>query len=355
MSPTGDRSPYLGGSEGAPPTPPPGGYSAVRRVPAPGQPSPARGAARVRPSVGSVVVLVLVVVFALVLLVLWAGGATSAIYATATLAIQLGLVIAVVAALVSPRGRRLGAIALALVLVVNVGTIGAASAVTRPPTQVQADDPVADHWAAHPGIRGVSTDEILSRTSLEDAVRTGDAVMEAIRARVTERFGYDWVVGVPGTTRNARNGYGGESMLVTYDSDNWATVQPIRGYDEKIALMDAVDAALADFLFSELYPLNDPAGGFDPAFLERLYGSADVRTQSVWEWVSGDYPGPIRVYATITDLTHDDDGTFARTRAGQVGSSGEPIEGLRISVYVPEVLSEADVDEFLERMQDYDF
>lgn len=326
----------------------------MRRVPAPGEPAPAPGPPRVRPSVGSAIVLGLVALFSLVLLIMWAAGATSAIYATATLAIQLGLVIGVVAALVTPRGRRLGAIALALVLLVNVGTIGAASAVSRPPTQIRAADPVADRWAAHPGIRGQSTDEILARTSLEDAVSTGDAVMAAIRARVTERFGYDWVPGVPGTTRNARNGYGGASMLVTYDSDNWATVQAIRDHDQKLAVMDAVDDALADFGFSTLYPLNDPAGGFDPDFLARLYGSDDIRTQSVWEWVSGDYPGPIRVYATLTDLSNDD-GTFARSRAGQVGSSGEPIEGLRISVYVPEVLSEADVDEFLERMRDYDF
>lgn len=352
-----DRTPYSGGSEGAPPVPPPGGYRGSRRVPLPPPVGAPRGGPprdRVRPSLLSILALALSGVFALVLLVMWAAGTTSAIYAVATLAIQLVLVIAVVAALLSPRGRMLGSIALALVLLVNVGTIGAASAVTRPPTQVVVADPEADRWAAYPGVRGLTQDDILSRPSLEEVTRTGDALLADIRAELTARFGYEWVPGVPGTLRNERNGYGGESMLVTYDSDNWATTQPIADHARKLEVMAAIDDVLYEYGWSEIYSLNDPAGGFDPAYLERFYGSADIRTQSVWEWVSGDYPGPMRVYATLTDLTNDD-GSFRARREGQVASSGEPIEGLRLSIYAEELLSEADRDEFLERMADYPY
>jgi len=291
--------------------------------------------------------------FAFVLLIMWAAGATSAIYGVATLVIQLALAIAVVAAVVSQRGRRLGSIALGIILLVNVGTIGAASAVTRPPAAVTASDPETDRWLAYPGIRGQSTDEILSRESLEGVTRTGDELMAAIRTELTAQYGFDWVPGVPGTIRHERNGYGGESMLVSYDSDNWATTQAIREHEQKLAVMAAIDEVLADYGFSTLYPLNDPADGFDPAYLERFYGSADIRTQSIWEWVSVDYPGTIRLYANITDLTHDVDGEFLATRQGQVDDSGEPIEGLRISILAPEVLSEADVEEFLKRMEDF--
>jgi hypothetical protein len=163
------------------------------------------------------------------------------------------------------------------------------------------------------------------------------------------------VPGVPGTLRNERNGYGGESMLKTYDSDNWATVQPITDHDTKLAVMDVIDEVLSDYDFRYLYPLNDPATGFDPAYLERFYGSDDVRTQRIWEWASSSYSTPAILYVNITDLTHDADGSFRARREGQVGTSGEPIEGLRLSILANEVLSEADVAEFTERMLDYPY
>jgi len=350
-----DRAVYSGGSDGAPPTPPPGGYrtSRVPTGPSAGRPVAVPAEGRVRPSVGSVVVLAVAGVFAFVLLIMWAAGATSAIYSVAMLVLQLALVVAVIAVAVSARGRSFGSIALAIILLVNVGTIGAASAVSRPPTTAAVADPEADYWAAYPGIRYQTTDEILARLSLEDATSEGDSVLAAIRAGLTDRFGYEWVQGVAGTTRNERNGYGGESMLVSYDSGNWSTAEAIGDHEQKLAAMDAIDDVLLDYGYSDLYSLNDPANGFDPDFLERLYGSADIRTQAVWEWVSVDGSGVIRIYATLVDLSGDDDGTFRAIREGQVADSGEPLEGLRISVYAPEVLSEADVDEFLERMADY--
>ena len=349
------RSPYTGGSDGAPPTPPPGGYrgaSRVRPTVPPAPEAPGTPGARPRPTAGGWIVLGLAGLFALVLLILWAAGATGAIYGGVTLVLQLGLLVAVVAVVVSPRGRRVGALALALVLLVNVGTIGAASAITHPPAADVVADPDADYWAAYPGIRGQEPDDILSRLSLEQAIGTGDAMLAAIRAELTDRFGYGWTPGVAGSTRAERNGYGGESLLVAYTSDNWATTEAIRDHAQKLATMAAIDDVLLDGGFSDLYSLNDPANGFDPAILERFYGSADIRTQATWEWVASDGTGVIRVYATLTDLT-DDDGTFRAAREGQVAGSGEPLEGLRISVYAPEVLSEADVAEFLQRLEDY--
>ncbi len=353
-----DREPYSGGSEGAPPTPPPGGYRGARRIPLPaptGAPAPGSPVGRPRPSPGGIAALAAAVLFALVLMGMWAAGATTAIYGVATLAVQLVLLIGVIAAVVTARGRRFGSIALAILLLVNVGTIGAASAVTRPPAATVAADPEADYWAAYLGIRDQYVDDILARASLEEVTRTGDELLEAIRERLTARYGYDWVRGVPGTTRHERNGYGGESMLVTYDSDNWATTEPITDHEQKLAVMGTIDEVILGYGFSDLYALNDPSDGFDPGTLERFYGSTDIRTQSVWEWVSVDGAGLIRLYATLTDLSNDDAGRFRATREGQVADSGEPLEGLRISIYVPEVLSDADVDEFLDRMADYPY
>ncbi|MEO5535612.1 MAG: hypothetical protein ABIR17_10820 [Pseudolysinimonas sp.] len=309
------------------------------------------------PSTLSWIALGAAALLALVLLCMWAAGATQAIYGVVTLAFQLGVVIAVVAALTDRRGRALGSIALAIVLLVNVGTIGAASAIgAHPGPDAVAGatvDPEDQHWAAYPGIKGQSENEILERMSLEDAVAAGDELMAAIRARLTRDFGFQWVQGIAGTTRKERNGYGGESMLVQYRSGTWATTVPITDYALKLKVMNTIDEVLQDSGFRGAVAFNEPSSGFDPAYIERLYGSTNPRTQPLWSWYSDNEPDPIAFYADISDLTHDDDGTFRAAREAQVAGSSEPIEGLQIDVLVHAVLSETDVEEFQQRMKDY--
>ncbi len=353
-----ERGQYVGGSEGAPPPPPPGGYRGAQRLapPAPAAASAASGpAVRRRPSVLGWTVLGSAILFALVLLIMWAAGATDAIYGLVILALQLALVVAVVAALVNARARALGAIALAVVLVVNVGTIGAAAALRPGASQAAGSDPEDDFWAAYPGIKGQSEGEILARMSLEEAEATAEDVSAAIRERLTDELGFAWVQAGEASTRAERNGYGGESMLVAFSSETWSTTEPVRDHALKLAAMDVIDEVLAEFGFFALVPLNDPATGFDPAYLERFYGSADPRTQTDWEWYSDDYPGPMRFYANVTDLTHDADGSRRQAREAVVAGTDEPVEGLRIGFLVPEVLSEADVEEFTTRMAQYPY
>lgn len=351
-----ERGQYLGGAAGAPPPPPPGGYRGAQRMrAATPEPAPAPGAAvRRRPSVLGWAVLAAAILFALVLLIMWAAGATTAIYGLVMLALQLALLVAVIAALVTARARTLGAIALAVMLVVNIGTIGAASALAPGSSTLLPTDPEDDRWAAYPGIKGQDESEILARTSLEEAQATAEEMMAAMRDRLTAEHGYQWVEGRGGGIRAERNGYGGESMLVQYTSEVWSTTEPVRDYRQKLAAMATIDEVLAEYGFYGLAALNDPSSGFDPDYLTRFYGSADPRTQTEWEWYSDDYPGPMRFYANITDLTNDDGGRRT-TREAQVAGTAEPVEGLRLSFLVPEVLSEADVDEFRTRMDDYPY
>ena len=348
-----ERGQYVGGAAGAPPLPPPGGYRAAQRLQTLLGPEPP---AAPRPPAGALGwgALVSAIVFGVVLLVMWAAGATDAIYGVVVLALQLVVAVLVVAALVSVRGRRLGAAAIAIVLLVNVGTIGAASAVTRP-IGMLGEQAVDDHWAAYPGIKGQDADDILARASLEDVQATAEMVLAAIRQRLTAEYGFAWVEGRDAAMRAERNGYGGESMLVEYSSPVWSTTEPVTEYGAKLDAMTSIDEVLEDFGFYELIPLNDPATGFDPDYLVRFYGGTDPRTQVEWEWYSDNWPGPMRFYANVTDLTHDAGGDFRSAREGQVAGTDEPVEGLRIGFLVPEVLSEHDVDEFERRMADYPY
>lgn len=353
------RGPYTGGSAGAPPVPPPGGYRAAQRIAPPpaAAPAPAEAEPAPRPTVASWIALLGTIALGFVLLILWAAGSPGAIYGVAMLVLQLVVVVAIVAALVDPRGRRLGSAALVIALVLNVGTIGAASALTHPPAPPGsvASDPEDDYWAAYPGIRGWSSSEILARPSLEEVQREADRMLAAVRARLARDFGVEWVRGLPGYLRHERNGYGGESMLVEFGSGNWATTTPVTDYATKIAMMTAIEDVLVGEDFWGMFAFNEPSSGFDDAYLERLYGGTDPRTQPEWEWYTDNSPGPIRFYAMITDLTHDDSGAFRRAREARVAGTAEPVEGLRIMVIVPELLSEDDVEEFLERMADYPF
>jgi len=182
---------------------------------------------------------------------------------------------------------------------------------------------------------------------------TAEELLAAVRSRLTSEFGVEWVAGIPGYLRAERNGYGGESLLVEYGSGYWSTTTPVTDYELKLEMMGVIDEVVAEHGFWYMVAFNDPASGFDPAYLERLYGGTDPRTQPAWEWYTDNEPDPIRFYAMISDLTHDDDGSFRAAREARVAGTAEPLEGLRIMVIVPEVLSEADVEEFLERMEDY--
>jgi len=350
-----ESSLYVGGSEGAPPPPPPGGYRGALRIAPTASVAPVEVAPPRKPSVFGWTVLGAAILFGLGLLIMWAVGATSAIYGLVTLFLQLGLVVAVIAALVSAKARALGAIALAVVLVVNVGTIGAAASL-RPGSGGQiVGGPEDDHWAAYPGIKGQSEGEILDRTSLEEARELSDDAMAEIRERLTEEFGFEWVLAAGEDLRKERNGYGGESMLVSFSSEVWSTTEPVRDHSLKLAAMSVIEEVLSEYGFYAFVPLNDPSTGFDPDYLVRFYGSEDPRTQTDWEWYTDNWPGPMRFYANITDLTHDTDGTRREAREAVVAGTDAPVEGLRIGFYVPEVLSESDRDEFQKRMDEYPY
>jgi hypothetical protein len=87
--------------------------------------------------------------------------------------------------------------------------------------------------------------------------------------------------------------------------------------------------------------------------IAKLYGSDDPRTQTTWEYYTENYPDPLRFYANIYDISNDRDGGFLAEREAQSARTGEPLEGLRLTVLASAVLSEADRAEFEEKLGDY--
>ena len=361
------RSRYVGGAEGAPPLPPPGGYHGARRATggldaAAGLPPASADVVYTAPGSGrrptnaiGLIAITAAGLFAIALLLLMGAGGTDALYGASMLVVQLVVVGAIVAALVTSRGRMLGAIALAVTLVFNVATVGAMGALRSAATHAYdgTTSQQQRHAQAYPGVKDFSNYDALMGPSLEQVQAQGDELMAEVRRRITDRFGYTWVQAGSVDISPERNGYGGESMLKRYTSTTWTTAQPVHDNDRKRAIMSVVDEVLIERGMWELYALNQPGSGISDDMVAKLYGSADVERQHTWEYYSDTYPEPLRFYVTAYDLSKDATGDLRTQREALAKQTGEPIEGVQLMVLARKVLPEADRAEFEQRLQEY--
>ena len=363
---------YVSDSAGAPPVPPPGGYRGARRLLAPSvspavgavngsaggdgrdrtgssaeDPPPRSASRRPRSSLGWIA-LAAAILFALVGVVLAAMGATDAFFSTTMLVLQLVVLGLVVAALVTRPGRRLGAAALTVALVLNGGTLGAVSAVRTAATGSYAGHKTAKQklWESYPGIKDKDPQIFLDQQSLEELQTLADETMGDVRARLTAQYGLTWVKTSDAQERPERNGYGGESMLVRYSSPVWATTQPVSGYAHKLEVMRTVEEVIGEHGWRGMIAFNDPASGVDPSVIPKMYGGATPQEQVSWEWFSDDRPDPGWFYADITDLANDTTGQYRASREHTALRTGEPLEGLQLAVVGRYMLSAAKADDF---------
>lgn len=356
------RARYVAGTEGAPPVPPPGGYRGARRAQAPTSwvpPVPVPAAAEEEKKAANAIgwiALVASILFVLILFGTLIAGSTDVLYGVTMLALQLLVVGVVVAAMISPRGRRLGAVALVVTILFNVATVGGMSALQTSASGnydgVKSEE--QKHEEAYPGIKGTNAQDVLAQQSLEQVRADADSLFADIRARLTDEFGYTWKQVGEEDLRPERNGYGGESMLYEYTSIGWATNEPVQDYDRKLEVMQVMNEVVIEHGLWDLYSFNDPTlSGIDPTMIAKLYGTDDPRTQHTWEYYSENFPDPLRFYANVYDLSNDATGDFRLTREAQSARTGEPVEGLQLAVIASAVLSDADRAEFEQKLTEY--
>ena len=392
---------YVTDSAGAPPIPPPGGYRGARRAllgtpatpGAPGTPgtpatpafapypgvvergraqrdrdetrypagpgvssrSTSDGARSTTPSALGWIALTAAIVFAVIMLILLAVGAADAFFGATMLVLQLVVLGVVIAALATRAGRTLGAVALTIALVLNVGTMGALSTI-----RVAATGSYAGHktdkqklWEAYPGVKDRDLNRALNQQSLEKLQALADETMADVRARLTAKFGLEWVKSADAQERPERNGYGGESMLVRFTSDTWATTAPVTGYQHKLDVMRTIESVIVQHGWRSMVVFNDPASGVDPSVISKMYGGATPQTQVDWEWFSDDQPDPGWFYADITDLANDTTGAYRTSREQTSQRTGEPLEGLQLAIVGRYMLSESKADAFRKALTKY--
>ena len=377
---------YVSDSAGAPPVPPPGGYRGARRallgtaVPlapsaAPSGPSSAlreaqgpaaddRDEARrpgeptplpTRKSPLGWIALCAAIGFAVLMVILLAIGAADAFFGATMLVLQLVVLGLAITALATKAGRVLGAVALTIALVLNVGTMGALSAI-RVAATGSYDGHKTDKqklWEAYPGIKDQDPSRYLHQQSLEQLQLLADETMADVRARLTAAYGLQWVKSADAQERPERNGYGGESMLVRFTSDTWATTTPVTGYAHKLEVMQTIESVITQHGWRGMVAFNDPGSGVDPAMISKMYGGATPESQVDWEWFSDDQPDPGWFYADITDLANDTTGEYRTSREQTAQRTGEPLEGLRLTVVGRYLLSEKKVDDFTKALTRY--
>ena len=368
---------YVSDSAGAPPVPPPGGYRGARRallgaavpmaptpVPEPVERTiPGSGASTSSATESSPtkrsrlgwIAMCAAIAFAVLMVILLAIGAADAFFGATMLVLQLVVLGLAIAALATRSGRVLGAVALTIALVLNVGTMGALSAI-RVAATGSYDGHKTDKqklWEAYPGVKDKDPSRFLSQQSLEQLKALADETMADVRAQLTAEYGLQWVKSADAQERPERNGYGGESMLVRFTSDTWATTTPVTGYARKLEVMQTVESVITQHGWRSMVAFNDPASGVDPAMISKMYGGATPESQVDWEWFSDDEPDPGWFYADITDLANDTTGEYRASREQTAKRTGEPLEGLQLAIVGRYMLSEKKVDEFKKALTKY--
>lgn len=348
---------YVSNSDGAPPVPPPGGYRGAGRSRIP-QTAPATGQAPARPKRAwmGISALIVVAAFIIVLLIVWNLGGSHTLYGFNMLALQIGVLAFVLVAMFTPGARRWASVALALCLVANVATVGAAGALTSAYTGNYENLKTEDQkfWEKYPGIKDQEPIYLKGAPSYEEYKADADELLASVRDRLTTDFGFTWADPAAEMQRPIRNGYGGESWFFTYTSEKWMTNEAVHGVSDKTAVVNSINSAVADFGYDELYSLTQP-GYRDDKVLEQLYGSVEPTEQAIWEFYTGDYDADFTLYVQIVDLSMDTaDGRFLADREDWNRRTGEPLEGVILYVVTGPTISEDDEDAFDELLSAYE-
>ncbi|QIK63091.1 hypothetical protein G7068_07675 [Leucobacter viscericola] len=360
-NPAGARS-YVSSTEGAPPLPPKGGYHGASRatvhtraVAEPRLETATLQRNRVRSHWLGWVALSLAIVFALVLVVMAFSGAADAVFSVTVFVVQLAVIAAVVAALVTKRARRLGIAALAVVLLCNVATVGSLGVLQTASAGSYAVSKSTGqlHREAFPGVEDYSEQEILAQPSLEAERDRVAKVFEQVRDRLSRDYGVTWTKTSDEQVKPERNGQGGESMLKQVTFEGWTTNEPVHDLKQKRDMIATADEVLMANNAAGLISMNEYESGLPAARMKDLYGSVKPDEQAIWDYLSWDGWQPTRLYVGITDLSRDPTGDFRAAAEARRLNPSDPVDGFTLNAYSTPLLAEGDVKEFKERMRGY--
>jgi hypothetical protein len=216
------------------------------------------------------------------------------------------------------------------------------------------DPAVVDEWTTYPGNAYNDSDDVLAAPSMEKVVEQSRAFVEEYKTALTTEFGIDWDEKYEEYLEQGSNNYGGDSLLYDYNSPEWqgSVVLDDPGARERISDIFSDLAvkygASDDWLSNELY--DDDADASKSQF-----GAEYLRDQPLWtsyavEAISDETSFSTRVFDT--NLTRDP--SFEGDIWFELGEvpSGSLVVTISAASYA--LLADADRDEFIDRLGDYD-
>lgn len=213
----------------------------------------------------------------------------------------------------------------------------------------QAFAPAPDPWSKFPGVPQVSTDQILKNDTVDELEPKVDAAMAAVRAALTERFGFVWVAKGDVVLTRESNRYHGTSLLYVYDSVNWQTTTTLRSEANKKEAIRIASAVMKQNGFPS--PTMQNASG--PNGLQD-FGGFTLEDQG--RWVLSSQPPRVSrgsLDLTILDLSHDRTGILAAASQQAVAQLAWEPEYVSISYHGDFMLAQADRAEFERRAARY--
>lgn len=300
---------------------------------------------------------------AVLLVVLFQPGATAwAVVAALILigAVQLTLFVGSIIVINRKTSRRLGVVALIVLLVVNPLTATMVRGITSVATggSISAGgDRDRDHdpiWDTYPGSAYVDAKDTLEGPSYEEFAEQSDLMLEEMRTALTAEFGFEWEERQPAESEIGTNGYGGESMLFSYDAPVWQTTTTVRTFEEKSRVVEILRQVLLRYGIANLDMQNAPASWREPGELTEQYGGETIDTQALWDLHTYDvFTRSGSFQASIVDLDLDSAGTVAEDREFDVEYYGMAAEGIELHLDAYALLKDADRADYLTALEPY--
>lgn len=170
-------------------------------------------------------------------------------------------------------------------------------------------------WADYPGHAGTDAEDVLAAPTPEQTERRAQAIMGEIEALLSREHGLQWSTDgdAAGWYPQAGNGYGGESLLVTYNYEPRSSDGVPEGPDAWREVLADIDGVLTGHgldpvvLDHESSPYLDDAQWQEE--LHQRFGTTDP--DEYWQWNATSYSDSQWLNVTLTDATKDATGRAA--------------------------------------------
>ena len=244
-------------------------------------------------------------------------------------------------------------------LVVALASVFALTSCTpSPQTTYVADNgqEVTVDWADYPGYAGVDSAQVLLAPSAEETRAQSAAILGEIEARLSDEFGLVWENAPSGDGQRVDgdfypsdgNGYGGESLYVTFNAlgrESLSIPSSADDWNRIIAVIAEVTQSygLGDLNSDGLGTMgNSHAGG--PLTGENL--------DTYWQWGGTAYGRSQWVYASLMDVDRDESGTALEDMKGSIEYGWNP-RSINIS-YGATILPAADRASYVKRVAPFE-